>query len=426
MSTKTVFVTVGTTKFDELINTVTDHRTLQALKRNGYTSMILQIGNGTFVVEPSDVLEITSYKFKPDIGLDMINSDLIISHGGAGSIMQALDYGKPLLVVINEKLMNNHQYELAEKLCEEKYLYYTTCENLWNCIENLDFSLLNSLYFYSLFLVTYPVALFYTLKLLSKEFIILNIFFSSKNDLGNKPSEDISSNVEESTDIMDSLDTELESLSKKDNVDWNKFSPSVTGVGNCLFISTTVEDPCDLMYKILEDLEKTKVQKTKFLLRMLPISVTCKANLVSISSACTNLLPKYFSTEPTTFAIMFNHRYNNSVKRDEVIKELANQVVSFGQHTVDLSGGAKMTIIVEVVKSVCCLSVVRDYGRFCKFNLLSVCGRPEKRTAEGENGDGDNSSSPKVKKQEENEHENCEEENTESKPEEEVTEISEH
>ncbi|CAH1736764.1 unnamed protein product [Aphis gossypii] len=256
-----------------------------------------------------------------------------------------------------------------------------------------------------------------------KEAINLLREYSEENE---KPSEDISSNVEESTDIMDSLDTELESLSKKDNVDWNKFSPSVTGVGNCLFISTTVEDPCDLMYKILEDLEKTKVQKTKFLLRMLPISVTCKANLVSISSACTNLLPKYFSTEPTTFAIMFNHRYNNSVKRDEVIKELANQVVSFGQHTVDLSGGAKMTIIVEVVKSVCCLSVVRDYGRFCKFNLLSVCGRPEKRTAEGENGDGDNSSSPKVKKQEENEDENCEEENTESKLEEEITEISEN
>uniref|UniRef100_A0A2S2P0Q2 UDP-N-acetylglucosamine transferase subunit ALG13 n=1 Tax=Schizaphis graminum TaxID=13262 RepID=A0A2S2P0Q2_SCHGA len=144
MSTKTVFVTVGTTKFNELIDTVTDRRTLEALKRNGYTSMILQIGNGTFVLEPSDVIEISSYTFKPDIGPDMINSDLIISHGGAGSIMQALDYGKPLLVVINEKLMDNHQYELAEKLCEEKYLYYTTCENLRNCIDNLDFKLLNS------------------------------------------------------------------------------------------------------------------------------------------------------------------------------------------------------------------------------------------------------------------------------------------
>lgn len=205
-----------------------------------------------------------------------------------------------------------------------------------------------------------------------KEAINLLREYSEDKD---KSSEGTSSTVEESADIMDSLDTELENLSKKDNADWKKFTPSVTGVGNCLFISTTVEDPCDLMYKILEDIEKTKVQKTKFLLRMLPILVTCKANITSITSACAIILPKYFSTEPTTFAIMFNHRYNNSVPRDKVIEELATQVVSLGQHTVDLSGGAKMTIIVEVVKSVCCLSVVRDYGRFCKFNLLSVCGR---------------------------------------------------
>jgi len=144
MSTKSVFVTVGTTKFKELIDSITEHRTLEALKRNGYTSMTLQIGNGTFNLEPSDVLKISSYTFKPDIGPDMINSDLVICHGGAGSIMQALDHGKPLLVVVNEKLMDNHQYELAEKLYEDKRLYYTTCENLYDCIENSDFSLLNS------------------------------------------------------------------------------------------------------------------------------------------------------------------------------------------------------------------------------------------------------------------------------------------
>lgn len=36
------------------------------------------------------------------------------------------------------------------------------------------------------------------------------------------------------------------------------------------------------MYKILEDIEKTKVQKTKFLVRMLPISVTCKVIIIII------------------------------------------------------------------------------------------------------------------------------------------------
>jgi len=46
--------------------------------------------------------------------------------------------------------------------------------------------------------------------------------------------------IDKSTDIMDSLDNELQSLSKKDNSDWNKFTPLNTGVGNCIFISTTV------------------------------------------------------------------------------------------------------------------------------------------------------------------------------------------
>lgn len=82
----------------------------------------------------------------------------------------------------------------------------------------------------------------------------------------------------------------------------------------------------------------------------------------------------------------YSHRYNNSVPRNQLIEELAKKVASLGKHTVDLSGGAKMTIIVEVVKSICCLSVLKDYGRFCKFNLLSVCGRPEKRTTEGDKG----------------------------------------
>lgn len=145
MSSKSVFVTVGTTKFDELIASVTEHCTLKALKCKGYTSMTIQTGNGTFTAKPSAIMDITYYKFKPDIGSDMNNSDLIISHGGAGSIMQALEFRKPLLVVINEKLMDNHQYELAEKLCNEKHLYYTTCKDLCNCVKNSDFNILNSI-----------------------------------------------------------------------------------------------------------------------------------------------------------------------------------------------------------------------------------------------------------------------------------------
>lgn len=50
----------------------------------------------------------------------------------------------------------------------------------------------------------------------------------------------VTNSVEEATDIMDSLDNELQSLSKKDNIDWKKFTPLSTLVKHCIFISTTV------------------------------------------------------------------------------------------------------------------------------------------------------------------------------------------
>lgn len=45
---------------------------------------------------------------------------------GAGSILEALDAGKHVIVAINESLMGNHQTELAEQLAKDKHLVHTT------------------------------------------------------------------------------------------------------------------------------------------------------------------------------------------------------------------------------------------------------------------------------------------------------------
>ena len=51
---------------------------------------------------------------------------------GAGCIMEALSLRKPLVVVINELLMDNHQTELARRLNSDGHLVYTTPKYVHN------------------------------------------------------------------------------------------------------------------------------------------------------------------------------------------------------------------------------------------------------------------------------------------------------
>lgn len=141
MSDKMVFVTVGTTKFDNLITTVLSRAVLEALSARNYRHLILQIGNSS--LEPDCTArygfhKIETFKLSPSIGKYMQSADLVISHAGAGSVLEALEKRKHLIVVINDLLMDNHQVELAEQLYKDEYLYYCTCQNLLHIVQTMD------------------------------------------------------------------------------------------------------------------------------------------------------------------------------------------------------------------------------------------------------------------------------------------------
>lgn len=111
------------------------------LNKRGYNQLILQIGNST--IEPNCVARcgfenIGSFKLKPSIQEYMKSADLVISHAGAGSCLEALENNKPLVVVTNQLLMDNHQLELAQQLYKDKHLYYCTCDELLNTLERMD------------------------------------------------------------------------------------------------------------------------------------------------------------------------------------------------------------------------------------------------------------------------------------------------
>lgn len=80
------FVTVGSTKFDDLIDIVASEGFLAGLSANGFTRLVVQYGNSDprqpFRDETSHGVKVTAWRFKPSLREEYLVADLIISHAG--------------------------------------------------------------------------------------------------------------------------------------------------------------------------------------------------------------------------------------------------------------------------------------------------------------------------------------------------------
>jgi beta-1,4-N-acetylglucosaminyltransferase len=125
-----VFVTVGTTLFDDLIKEVDQDKVKDFLRGKGFTQIVCQIGQGKYV--PS----LPNFRTIPSVQQFIDDSDLVISHAGAGTILDVLRSSKKLIVVVNPLLMNNHQLEIAEALNKNRHLIM--CSSPSELLESLQ------------------------------------------------------------------------------------------------------------------------------------------------------------------------------------------------------------------------------------------------------------------------------------------------
>lgn len=188
------------------------------------------------------------------------------------------------------------------------------------------------------------------------------------------------SDEEEEIDISSQLENEIADTKK---INKNRVFQAVsTDVANCVFIKASIENPVEFGVKIVRSIAESKLSKSKFILRFLPIETICKANIPDITNAAGLLFDKYFIKEPKSYSIIFNRRYNNSINRDELIKVLADLItLKNKKNKVDLKNG-QVCVLVEVMKGLCCLSVLPDYFLLKKYNLAELCSEETERKAE--------------------------------------------
>lgn len=134
-----VFVTIGTQKqqFDRIIKLIENSSLLKSEK------VIIQAGHTKYV---SNKENITTTSFLDDKSFIQYiqECDYIICHGGVGTIFNALEKGKKILVVPRLKKYhehkNDHQIEVATELEKEGYiLVYKDGENFDDYISQITY-----------------------------------------------------------------------------------------------------------------------------------------------------------------------------------------------------------------------------------------------------------------------------------------------
>lgn len=139
----TLLVTVGSTKFDALIERIFKEDVATLLTSLHFNRLIVQTGASSYDeqrvtnIRKNHQLETEVFDYKGSLQQDIDRADVVVSHAGAGTCLEVLRKNKRLLIVVNDTLMDNHQNELAEQLSADKHVIASNVENFLVDLERI-------------------------------------------------------------------------------------------------------------------------------------------------------------------------------------------------------------------------------------------------------------------------------------------------
>jgi len=152
-----------------------------------------------------------------------------------------------------------------------------------------------------------------------------------------------------------------------------RFSVVDTGSKGHIFLSFNDDkmSPTEFVYKILNDSELPIFgSRCTYSHKLIPVERVCKGEPSEIVENIQPLINAHFRAEdPKTFAIIYNSRNNNTIERQKCIESIGNLIGL--PHKVNLSN-PDLFVIVEIFKSACALSIVKDFYKLNKFNMRTI------------------------------------------------------
>ncbi|XP_074594199.1 THUMP domain-containing protein 1 [Brevipalpus obovatus] len=201
----------------------------------------------------------------------------------------------------------------------------------------------------------------------NQEFHAIRTAYSLLNKYADKlyPSADQVMSPDNDADLEESLNKEIETIKKEQH----RFNRVGTNCRNMLFIKCQESiDPSSIMMELLKSIEETGQENIQPVIKMMPVQATCNAYTDDIKKKLLTLIEP-LEDKDFTYYIMVRIRNNDSVKKEEIVVHLVDLVTTSKKKWTADFNEAKLTISIEVVNTVCCISLLQDFNHYRKYNL---------------------------------------------------------
>ena len=206
--------------------------------------------------------------------------------------------------------------------------------------------------------------------------------------------EDVEDDDEE--DFEKALKKEVEEIKAQAKSKQRRFQQVDSGAKNVVFIQTSVS-PNELFETIISDLYEKKQAKSRHIMRMFPVAGTCKVQ--TFEEEIGEILEPFFSgPEGHSFYLKIKIRNCNDKAVKNCFDKFIEVIKGLNSENKATYTAYDYVVQIDVIRSVMCVSVLKDFVKYEQYNLQAVCGaleiekqkqRDKQRHQEAQNkGDG--------------------------------------
>lgn len=153
-----------------------------------------------------------------------------------------------------------------------------------------------------------------------------------------------------------------------------KYKQIDTYVRNVIFIRLQLEknpNPCDLMAQIFAEIKKQGKCNSRFICRMLPVHNSCASSPEAIEKCILDLIDTLYPSkeEESTFVMNVTIR-NCDLSSRKIIEAISPVILKMRPKWKVSFDDPKVTVNVEILTKVACVSLIPGMKEFRRYNLL--------------------------------------------------------